>query len=125
MGMMGSAQPITHVAADCEEVCVRITTDPPGRVETPGIARPRVAIHLGKSVYMACERARLKHRGEDSPDGYPQTSPYKWWNWHDNYGAEASPDPQWVKVSDAGVAAFRKADGEGESVKVRFKGGTR
>ncbi|HEY7377330.1 MAG TPA: DUF899 domain-containing protein [Steroidobacteraceae bacterium] len=23
---------------------------------------------------------------EDSPKGYPQTSPYQWWNWHDNYG---------------------------------------
>jgi predicted dithiol-disulfide oxidoreductase (DUF899 family) len=24
---------------------------------------------------------------EDSPAGYPQTPPYKWWNWHDAYGA--------------------------------------
>ena len=30
---------------------------------------------------------------EDSPEGYPQTPTYKWWNWHDNYGAEASPNP--------------------------------
>ena len=22
---------------------------------------------------------------EDSPEGYPQTPPYKWWNWHDAY----------------------------------------
>jgi predicted dithiol-disulfide oxidoreductase (DUF899 family) len=22
---------------------------------------------------------------EDSPKGYPQTSPYEWWNWHDEY----------------------------------------
>jgi predicted dithiol-disulfide oxidoreductase (DUF899 family) len=22
---------------------------------------------------------------EDSPDGYPQTAPYEWWNWHDRY----------------------------------------
>ena len=22
---------------------------------------------------------------EDSPQGYPQTPPYKCWNWHDNY----------------------------------------
>ena len=22
---------------------------------------------------------------EDSPQGYPQTPPYKWWNWHDSY----------------------------------------
>jgi predicted dithiol-disulfide oxidoreductase (DUF899 family) len=26
---------------------------------------------------------------EDSPDGYPQTPPYKWWNLHDQYGAPA------------------------------------
>ncbi len=22
---------------------------------------------------------------EDSPEGYPQTSPYEWWRWHDEY----------------------------------------
>jgi len=22
---------------------------------------------------------------EDSPEGYPQTPPYAWWNWHDEY----------------------------------------
>ena len=22
---------------------------------------------------------------EDSPEGYPQTPPYDWWNWHDEY----------------------------------------
>jgi predicted dithiol-disulfide oxidoreductase (DUF899 family) len=47
---------------------------------------------------------------EDSPDGYPQTPPYKWWNWHDNYEAEKSVDPRWVKVSDAGEAAFRNKE---------------
>jgi predicted dithiol-disulfide oxidoreductase (DUF899 family) len=30
---------------------------------------------------------------EDSPDGYPQSAPYEWWNWHDEY-----PD---VKRGDA------------------------
>jgi predicted dithiol-disulfide oxidoreductase (DUF899 family) len=34
---------------------------------------------------------------EDSPEGYPQTEPYTWWNWHDNYDAGASPDPGWVE----------------------------
>jgi predicted dithiol-disulfide oxidoreductase (DUF899 family) len=52
---------------------------------------------------------------EDSPEGYPQTPPYKWWNWHDNYDAEASPDPKWVEVSDAGEAAFRKRDAEAKA----------
>jgi predicted dithiol-disulfide oxidoreductase (DUF899 family) len=45
---------------------------------------------------------------EDSPEGYPQTPPYKWWNWHDNYDAESAPDKKWVRISDAGEAAFRK-----------------
>src|SRR5205814_1846048 len=49
---------------------------------------------------------------EDSPEGYPQTPPYKWWNWHDNYDAQASPDPKWLAVSDAGEAAFRKRNAQ-------------
>jgi predicted dithiol-disulfide oxidoreductase (DUF899 family) len=30
---------------------------------------------------------------EDSPEGYPQTPPYEWWNWHDEYG-DAEPSRQ-------------------------------
>jgi predicted dithiol-disulfide oxidoreductase (DUF899 family) len=26
---------------------------------------------------------------EDSPEGYPQTAPYGWWNYHDAYGDAA------------------------------------
>src|ERR1700735_3719530 len=37
---------------------------------------------------------------EDSPEGYPQTEPYKWWNWHDEYAPGASAAPEWAKVSD-------------------------
>ena len=44
---------------------------------------------------------------EDSPEGYPQTSPYKWWNWNDSYVAEAPADRRWIEVSDAGEAAVR------------------
>lgn len=47
---------------------------------------------------------------EDSPEGYPQSPAYKWWNWHDNYEAEAEPHKKWVEVSDAGEAAFRNGD---------------
>ena len=49
---------------------------------------------------------------EDSPEGYPQSAPYKWWNWHDNYEAETATDPKWVQVSDAGVEAFQKLNAE-------------
>jgi predicted dithiol-disulfide oxidoreductase (DUF899 family) len=48
---------------------------------------------------------------EDSPEGYPQERPYKWWNWHDSYDPKAAPDPRWVEASDGGEAVFR---GQGE-----------
>jgi predicted dithiol-disulfide oxidoreductase (DUF899 family) len=35
---------------------------------------------------------------EDSPKGYPQTPPYKWWNWHDAY--DEAPSAQWANVVD-------------------------
>jgi hypothetical protein len=48
---------------------------------------------------------------EDSPKGYPQTPPYKWWNWHDNYDAEASPDAKWVDIlTDPAGAAIRRRE---------------
>ena len=50
-------------------------------------------------------RGRTRRRATRRP------RPYKWWNWHDSYVADAAPDPKWVEVSDAGEAAFRKQDG--------------
>ncbi|HXQ14567.1 MAG TPA: DUF899 domain-containing protein [Caulobacteraceae bacterium] len=44
---------------------------------------------------------------EDSPEGYPQTPPYKWWRWHDECATEVTTDPKWVEVSTAGEAAMR------------------
>ena len=44
---------------------------------------------------------------EDSPEGYPQTPPYQWWRWHDEYATEVSPDPKWIEVSEAGQAAWK------------------
>ena len=53
---------------------------------------------------------------EDSPEGYPQTKPYKWWNWHDNYDAEASPDPKWADIiTDPQGAALRRRDAEAKA----------
>lgn len=37
---------------------------------------------------------------EDSPEGYPQTPPYAWWKWHDEYG-DAKPS-QWWSDPDKG-----------------------
>lgn len=50
---------------------------------------------------------------EDSPERYPQTPPYKWWNWHDSYVPDDAPDPKWVQISDAGEAAFRNKEASG------------
>ena len=45
---------------------------------------------------------------EDSPEGYPQTPTYKWWNWHDSYVEGAAPDKKWVETASVGEAAFRE-----------------
>jgi hypothetical protein len=45
---------------------------------------------------------------EDSPDGYPQTPAYQWWNWHDNY--TSPPDRGWSDTVERGVAGFTTED---------------
>jgi predicted dithiol-disulfide oxidoreductase (DUF899 family) len=53
---------------------------------------------------------------EDSPEGYPQTPPYKWWNWQDNYDAEAATDPLWVDIiTDPAGAAVRRREAEAKA----------
>ena len=47
---------------------------------------------------------------EDSPEGYPQTPPYKWQNWQDSYSPGGKIDPEWDKVSSAGVEAFKRGE---------------
>jgi predicted dithiol-disulfide oxidoreductase (DUF899 family) len=42
---------------------------------------------------------------EDSPEGYPQTPPYKWWNWHDEFNA--ARDQGWSDVVDASQALLK------------------
>ena len=49
---------------------------------------------------------------EDSPEGYPKTAPYRWWNWHDNYGAEVSPNQKWVDIITDPSEAARKPAAE-------------
>jgi predicted dithiol-disulfide oxidoreductase (DUF899 family) len=41
---------------------------------------------------------------EDSPEGYPQTKPYEWWNWHDEY-KDVAPSQQWIEKVQGGIAA--------------------
>jgi len=45
-----------------------------------------------------------QERWENSPEGYPQTEPYAWWNWHDNYGVDESSDKKWAEVAEAAQA---------------------
>lgn len=49
---------------------------------------------------------------EDSPEGYPQSEPYKWWRWHDQYGADGSADKGWDAVVDASLEVLQPAAGE-------------
>jgi hypothetical protein len=60
------------------------------------------------SVWSYLDMTALWTRGgvEDSPEGYPQSRPYKWWNWNDSYVPGARPDPKWVRVSDVGEPPF-------------------
>src|SRR5215208_2600966 len=44
---------------------------------------------------------------EDSPEGYPQTPPYTWWNWHDDYG-DGRPSREWSDQVQRGVEAFER-----------------
>ena len=50
---------------------------------------------------------------EDSPEGYPQTPPYKWWNWNDNYENEPTINPGWLDMlTDPAGAAARRREAE-------------
>jgi predicted dithiol-disulfide oxidoreductase (DUF899 family) len=40
---------------------------------------------------------------EDSPEGYPQTPPYEWWDWHDEYG-DAEPPGEYLDQISRGRA---------------------
>jgi len=45
-----------------------------------------------------------QEKWEDSPKGYPQTPPYEWWNWHDEFGA-APPSEGWSGTIERGIEA--------------------
>jgi predicted dithiol-disulfide oxidoreductase (DUF899 family) len=39
----------------------------------------------GTWAYLDITALGRQEEWEDSPEGYPQTPPYQWWNWHDAY----------------------------------------
>jgi predicted dithiol-disulfide oxidoreductase (DUF899 family) len=42
--------------------------------------------HMGSTwSYLDITALGRQEEWEDSPEGYPQTPPYQWWNWHDAY----------------------------------------
>jgi predicted dithiol-disulfide oxidoreductase (DUF899 family) len=46
---------------------------------------------------------------EDSPEGYPQSEPYRWWNLHDEYDATPESDPAWQQQVERGKAEIGAA----------------
>jgi len=53
---------------------------------------------------------------EDSPAGSPQTKPYEWWNWHDDYAAETAPNPKWADIiTDPHGAALGRSEAGAKS----------
>ena len=44
----------------------------------------------GTWAYLDLTALGRQESWEDSPEGHPQTPPYEWWNWHDEYGDATS-----------------------------------
>jgi predicted dithiol-disulfide oxidoreductase (DUF899 family) len=54
------------------------------------ISSPVGASWMGSTwSYLDLTALGRQEEWEDSPEGYPQTGPYQWWNLHDEYGAAA------------------------------------
>jgi predicted dithiol-disulfide oxidoreductase (DUF899 family) len=60
--------------------------------------QPRRRADGGTWNYLDIRPLGRQEAWENSPEGYPQTPTYKWWNWHDSYVADASPDKKWIEV---------------------------
>ena len=78
---MSKAATVSPLPQDADKLSLRIVTDPAARTETPALSRPRVAIHLGRSVYMICQRGGQSHRGmrvHGDIDIVPAETPCVW-----------------------------------------------
>jgi len=61
--------------------------------------------HMGSTwSYLDITALGRQEKWEDSPKGYPQTPPYEWWNWHDEFGA-APPSEGWSGTIERGIEA--------------------
>ena len=59
----------------------------------------------GTWSYLDITALGRQEQWEDSPEGYPQTPPYAWWNWHDDYD-DTKPSQDWSEQVQRGVEAF-------------------
>jgi predicted dithiol-disulfide oxidoreductase (DUF899 family) len=66
----------------------------------------------GTWAYLNITALGRQETWEDSPEGYPQTAPYEWWNWHDEYD-DAPPADGWLERISGGVAAFDAKESPG------------
>lgn len=51
----------------------------------------------GTWSYLDITALGRQEQWEDSPEGYPQTPPYEWWNWHDEYAEAEATDEEWLR----------------------------
>jgi predicted dithiol-disulfide oxidoreductase (DUF899 family) len=60
----------------------------------------------GTWAYLDITALGRQEEWEDSPEGYPQTPPYQWWNLHDEYEHTAPSEAAWQEQVVRGKAAF-------------------
>jgi len=56
----------------------------------------------GTWSYLDMTALGRQEQWEDSPDGYPQTPPYEWWNWNDEYSDTRASDEEWLRRITSG-----------------------
>ena len=59
-------------------------------------------------TYLDITALGRQEKWEDSPEGYPQTATYEWWNWHDAYN-DVRALLDWKQQVARGIAAFLDA----------------
>jgi predicted dithiol-disulfide oxidoreductase (DUF899 family) len=71
----------------------------------------------GTWAYLDMTALGRQEEWEDSPEGYPQTPTYEWWNLHDEYDAPntSAMEEQIERARSAGIARGRSAENTGSS----------
>jgi predicted dithiol-disulfide oxidoreductase (DUF899 family) len=62
----------------------------------------------GTWAYLDITALGRQEEWEDSPEGYPQTRPYEWWRWHDEYG-DTQPPGEWMDQVGRGLEQIRRS----------------